>query len=123
MLEILANNWVAILLIAVVVAFVTAIIVLSVKGKKQIVFKMLYALVDEAEKLFTGSGTGKLKFSYVIEKVYAKLPTVFRYFITYKTLEKWIEKALVEMKEFWAEQAEKAEQEEQAQIEQEKTDN
>jgi hypothetical protein len=85
-------------------AVVAAVIFLAARGKKDIVFKMLYAIVDEAEKQF-GSGTGKVKFAYVIEKVYGKLPSIIKVFITYKTLEKWIEKALAEMKEYWAEKA------------------
>lgn len=92
------------IVIAILLAIVAAVIVLAVRGKKQIIYKMLYALVDEAEKQF-GSGTGKLKFAYVIEKVYGMLPAFFKWFITYNTLEKWIEKALAEVKEYWAEKA------------------
>lgn len=96
-----------ILLIA--VALITAIIILAIKGKKDIIFKIIYALVNEAEELF-GSGTGKRKFAYVMEQVYAKLPAIIRTFITYDVLEKWIEQALAEAKEYWAMKAEIADE-------------
>ena len=69
---------------------------------------MLYVLCDEAERLY-GSKTGKLKFAYVLEKVYAAIPAIIKVFIPYSTLEKWIEMTLTELKEFWKEQAEIAE--------------
>jgi hypothetical protein len=93
------------IILLVLLAILMVFILLALRGKKQIIYKMIYALVDEAEELY-GSKTGKLKFSYVIEKVYAILPSTIKIIISYKTLEKWIEKALVEMKEYWAEQAE-----------------
>lgn len=93
-----------IITLVVLLAIVAVFVFLAVRGKKKIIFKMLYALVNEAEKQF-GSGTGKLKFAYVVEKIYSLLPSFFKIFITYKTLEKWIEKVLAEAKEYWAEQA------------------
>jgi hypothetical protein len=92
------------IIIAAILALAVTVIVLTLRGKKKIIFKMLYALVDEAEKQF-GSGTGKLKFSYVIGKAYSKLPSILKVLITYRMLERWIEKALVEMKKYWAEKA------------------
>lgn len=93
------------IILLVLLAILMVFILLALRGKKQIIYKMIYAFVNEAEELY-GSKTGKLKFSYVIEKVYAILPSTIKIFISYKTLEKWIEKALTEMKEYWAEQAE-----------------
>ena len=101
MIEFIAENWVYIL-VAVVLAAVIAF--LLARGKKEIVYKMLYSLVDEAEKIY-GSGTGKLKFAYVMEKAYAKLPAVVKMVVTYSVLEKWIEKALAKWKEDLAEKA------------------
>ena len=92
------------IILLVVLAILTIITLLALRGKKEIIYKMLYVLVDEAEALY-GSKTGKLKFSYVLEKIYAMLPSTIKIFISYKTLEKWIEKALEEMKEYWAERA------------------
>lgn len=90
--------------IIITAAVIAVFVILAARGKKDIIYKMLYSLVNEAEEMF-GSQTGKLKFAYVIERVYAMLPGIFKVFITYQTLEKWIEKALAEAKEHWAEQA------------------
>ena len=95
------DNIIALLVVLVVL---TIIILLASRGKKEIIYKMLYVLIDEAEKIY-GSKAGKLKFSYVLDKVYATLPSTIKVFISYKTLEGWIEKALAEMKEYWAEKA------------------
>lgn len=105
MIDFIAAYWVNILI---VFAIVAVFALLAVNGKKQIIYKMLCVLVDEAENQFGGK-TGKLKFAYVLEKIYTMLPAVFRVFITYSTLERWIEKALIEMKEYWKEQADIAE--------------
>lgn len=107
MMDFITTHWASIL---VVLAFIAVIVVLAVRGKKQIVYKMLYVLIDQAEKQF-GDGTGKVKFSYVLEKIYAALPSIIRVFITYNSLEKWIENALAEMKVYWKEQAGIEEQE------------
>lgn len=93
-----------IITLVILLAIVAVFVILAVRGKKDIIYKILYSLVDEAEKQF-GGGTGKLKFAYVVEKAYSILPPFFKMFITYGTLEKWIEKALAEAKEYWAKQA------------------
>lgn len=94
----------------VLAAIIAVIVILAIRGKKDIIYKMIFALVDEAEAAF-GSKTGKLKFAYVIERLYTILPAYVRLFVTYDMLEKLIEKALAEAKEYWAEQAEIAETE------------
>ena len=40
-----------------------------------------------------------------MERAYSALPAIIKVFVTYNMLEKWIEKALVKVKEYWAEQA------------------
>ena len=92
------------ILIIAFLAVVAFVVVLALRGKKEIIYKTIYALVNEAEKQF-GAGTGKQKFAYVMERIYAELPAIFRILIDYKTLEKWIEQALAEAKEHWAEKA------------------
>lgn len=92
------------IILLIVLAVLTIFILLASRGKKEIIYKMLLVLVDEAEGIY-GAKTGKLKFSYVLEKIYAMLPATIKIFISYKTLETWIEKALAEMKEYWAEKA------------------
>ena len=108
MTEFIIQNWAIILAVLVASAVVAVIIYLAATGKKEIIYKMIYALVDEAERLY-GSKAGKMKFAYVMEKVYAKLPAFFRLFISYNILESWIEKALAEAKIYWAEQIKIAE--------------
>ena len=88
----------------VLAAIIAVIVILAVRGKKDIIYKMIFALVDEAEAAF-GSKTGKLKFAYVVERLYTMLPAYIRVFITYNMLENLIEKALAEAKEYWAERA------------------
>jgi hypothetical protein len=90
--------------ILVLLAIIAVIAILAIKGKKEIIYKIIFALVDEAEAAF-GSKTGKLKFAYVVERIYTILPAFVRVFITYNMLEKLIEKALAEAKEYWAERA------------------
>ena len=102
MIELITANW-DILLTCLVLVGVIAFLLM--RGKKEIVYKILYALVNEAENLY-GSGKGKLKFAYVMEKAYAALPAVIKVVITYKTFEKWIENAVAKMKEDLAEKLE-----------------
>ena len=101
---------IAYIILAVIIAAIIAVfVILAVKGRKDIIYKIIFALVNEAEAAF-GSKTGKLKFAYVIERVYEILPPIVRLFISYNMLEKLIEKALEEAKEYWAEQVEATEE-------------
>ena len=95
-LNFLAANWDSILaaLVIIVVAIVCVI-----KQEKNIVFKMLFSLVTEAEKQY-GNGTGELKLSSVISQIYEKLPSISK-FIPVKTLEKWVDEGLVDAKKKW----------------------
>lgn len=101
MIDFIAQHWLSILIVLV---FIATIVILMARGKKEIVYKMLHFLVTEAEQRF-GNGTGFIKFAYVLEQIYEKLPLVIRLFITYDTMEQWIENALVEAKEHWAKEA------------------
>ena len=101
MKEFLMSNWASLL---VILAFVAVLVYLAVRGKKDIVAKILYALVTEAEKTY-GSGTGSVKFAYVVEKAYSYLPAILKVFITYERLKQMIEDALAAAKIKWAEEA------------------
>ena len=83
-----------------VIVLVVVLVYLWVRGGKSVIFKMLYAIVTEAEKEY-GDGTGALKLASVIEKIYLKLPMVVRLFITADTLQKWVETVLQEAKKTW----------------------
>lgn len=99
MLDFITTHWLS---IVVVLAFIALVVFLAVRGKKDIIYKMLYALVTEAEKQY-GAGTGSVKFAEVMTRVYGMLPAVVKVFITYSTLSKWIEDALEKAKKDWAE--------------------
>lgn len=101
MVDFICTHWASIL---VVLVFVAVIVFLAVRGKKQIIYKMLYTLVTEAEKQY-GSGTGSIKFAEVMTKIYAMLPAIIKVFITYNTLKVWIERALTDAKQHWKEEA------------------
>lgn len=100
-LEFLAQNWVVILLIVVVIA---ALVYVIIRSEKSVVFKMIYAMVTEAEKEY-GSGTGQLKLASVIEKLYVKLPPVLKLVVSAETLQSWVEIVLAQAKETWEKNA------------------
>ena len=87
-----------------ILVFVVTLVILAIRGKKDIVAKILYALVTEAEKIY-GGGTGSVKFAYVVEKAYSYLPAILKVFITYERLKTMIEDALAAAKIKWAEEA------------------
>lgn len=101
MIEFITAHWTSVL---VLLAFIAVIVFLALRGKKQIIYKMLYTLVTEAEKQY-GAGTGSIKFAEVMTKIYSMLPMIIKIFITYDTLAKWIEDALTEAKDRWKKEA------------------
>ncbi len=100
-LNFIITNWDSILLVLIVA---TALIVLWFRGNKKIVYKILYALVTEAEKSY-GGGTGSLKQATVISQVYDKLPAIFKSIVSVTTLEKWVDDVVEKAKEKWSENA------------------
>lgn len=101
MKEFFISNWTS---IAVILVFVAVLVILTIRGKKDIIAKILFALVTEAEKIY-GGGTGSVKFAYVVEKAYSYLPAIVKVFITYERLKQMIENALTAAKIKWAEEA------------------
>ena len=75
------------------------LLVLFKRGKKKEIYSIVKALVDEAEVKF-GSGTGTLKYEYVIGKLYSVLPGYIKVFISDKLLDIWIETAVNELQEY-----------------------
>lgn len=97
LLNFILENWDSILgALAIIIVAVLAV----VKQEKVVIFKMLYALVTEAEKQY-GSGTGELKLSSVIAQIYEKAPAAVKV-IPVSTLQGWVEEALEMAKEKWA---------------------
>lgn len=101
MLDFLTTYWPSLVVVA---AFIAVIVILALRGKKQIIYKMLYVLVTEAENRY-GSGKGAEKFAEVMTEIYSRLPVIIKVFISYDTLARWIEEVLAQAKEHWAEQA------------------
>lgn len=73
---------------------------LQSRYKAQVSRVLLY-LVLEAESTF-GKGTGELKFAYVSELVYSKLPTFARLMLSPNTIDNMIEDAVEYMKIYLA---------------------
>ena len=97
-LNFLIANWDSVLVSLLTRAI---LVILYIKGQKNIVNKILYSLVTEAEKQF-GGGTGELKQAHVIKKVYEALPSVLKTFISADRLGRWVDKGLTAAKEKWA---------------------
>lgn len=74
------------------------ITVLLKNGKQKEIYAIVKSLVDEAEIKF-GSGTGDLKYDYVVGKIYTILPGYVKIFISDKLLDFWIETAVDELQE------------------------
>lgn len=64
--------------------------------------QLLLSFVIVAEQRF-GRGTGPIKFAYAAEKLYAVMPHVFKWFFSAETVGKWIEDAVLRMKELLSE--------------------
>ena len=96
MLEFIKSNLYSILT---VVAFLGLCAILIKKGYEDKVKQMLFYLVCKAEELY-GSGTGDLKYSAVVTWVYDQLPSIVKLLFTTKQIDKYIEVAVVQMKEY-----------------------
>lgn len=92
-------NILSIGLIILAIALVGYLVYLFKKGKKKEIYSIVKSLVDEAEIKF-GSGTGDLKYDYVVGRLYQILPSYIKMFISEKLIDLWIETAVNEMQEF-----------------------
>ena len=82
--------------------FVGVLQVLLYMGQIGVVKKILLSLVIEAEQIY-GSGTGKMKYNYVLGKAYSMIPSVVKLFVTEKTLDEMLEAAVVQLQVFLSE--------------------
>lgn len=85
-------------LIGILVAGIIYLIVLYRKGKEKEILSIVKAFVDEAEVKF-GSGTGALKYEYVVGKLYTALPGYIKVFVSDKLIDSWIKVAVDELQE------------------------
>lgn len=79
------------------IALIMGILYLYKIGKKDLVSKIILSLVVQAEKVL-GSGTGELKYAYVIEKIYAVLPVSIRGLFSKKEIDNMIEGSVKKLK-------------------------
>lgn len=90
-------NWDSVLLVALVVAL---IIYLIKTGQTKIIKQIAVKLVTDAEGE-CGAGTGIIKLSDVVAKLYTHLPSVIRILFTEKQLVNIAEAVLAEAKKKW----------------------
>ncbi len=98
------TNMVDIILILLLVA---SGLILYKRGHHELVKKIVFSLVVEAEKKL-GSGTGRLKYDMVLEGLYKRLPWILRVIYTQQQLDDLIEDAVGRLKEFLSEENEPA---------------
>jgi len=72
----------------------------ELKQVRAMLEQMLPSLVTEAERIYS-AGTGPLKLSFVLEKIYARLPDACKLFFTPDQLGGMVDKALSIAKELW----------------------
>lgn len=82
--------------------FTGILLVLLYNGQIDIVRQILLSLVIEAEKIY-GSGTGKMKYNYVLGKTYSMIPGIVKLFITKQTLDEMLEAAVDRLQVFLVE--------------------
>lgn len=85
---------------AVVILVVSlALAFLYKNGRRQLVYSIVYDLVVKAEKVL-GSGTGELKYQFVVAQLYRRLPLTVRALFTDKELDYYIEEAVKALKTY-----------------------
>ena len=71
------------------------------KQARAMLEQMLPSLIFDAERVY-GAGNGPVKLSFVLEKVYARLPETYKLFFSPDQLGGMVDKALVTAKELWS---------------------
>lgn len=94
-IEILKLNY---LNIIIAVLFISCLLILYKRGKKELVQKIILSLVVQAEKTL-GSGTGELKYAMVVNLLYDKLPSILRFLFTKKEIDIFIEESVNKLKD------------------------
>jgi hypothetical protein len=83
-------------------AFTGVLLALLYNGQIDIVRQILLSLVIEAEKIY-GSGTGKMKYNYVLGKTYSMIPGIVKLFVTQQKLDEMLEAAVDRLQVFLVE--------------------
>ena len=95
MLQFIQNNYPSII---VTILFIIGMLLLYKNNKKDIVRQILLSLVVQAEKAL-GSGTGELKYAWVVDNFYNKMPVIIRMLFTNKEIDAMIEEGVQKLKE------------------------
>lgn len=95
-LEFLKTYGLDILFIAITIV---GMMYLYFNGKRDFLRKVVLDLVREAEDLL-GRKTGELKYAYVVNEVYRRLPKILTVFITKEFLNKLIEDGVYILKDY-----------------------
>lgn len=98
MLQFIQNNYTSII---VTILFVVGMLLLYKNNKKDIVRKILLSLVVQAEKAL-GSGTGELKYAWVVDNFYNRMPGIIKLLFTKKEIDTMIEQSVQKLKEVLA---------------------
>lgn len=91
-------NMDVILNIAIIAMFVALLLILYKDNKKEVVKKIILALVVQAEKNL-GSKTGDLKYAEVMKGLYGALPSIVRILFTEEDIDNYIEDGVQKLKE------------------------
>ena len=73
------------------------LILIRRRGLSERAKKILLGLVAEAERAF-GAGTGAIKFSAVLGRLYGALPETVQFLFSQETIASWIEDAVLQLK-------------------------
>jgi len=87
----------------IVISIVGGIFLLIKNDKQDIAYRCIYDLVVRAEHAL-GSGTGELKYTYVVSEIYTKLPISIRFFFSKKDIDSFIELAVESLKQYLMEE-------------------
>ncbi len=81
-----------------VLAFLGTVLIAALRGGlSERAKSILLGLVAEAESYF-GAGTGRIKFSAVLGRLYATMPSLLQVLFSEKTVTAWIEEAVLSLK-------------------------
>lgn len=83
--------------VVMLIVMILLILFLFLKGRKKLVAQIILYLVEIAEEKF-GSGTGAIKYDYVVEKLYNIVPVVIKIFLTKKEINYLIDKSINQLK-------------------------
>ncbi len=95
--EFFVSNWSDILI---VISVIFLIIYSFFTNRLDYLKAEIFSLVTEAEKIYGGKA-GESKLMFVIEKIYPKMPMIFKMFLSEKQLVDLIENVLIRAKNAW----------------------